>query len=181
MHNSNLAYNYLENSWNLPEWDYIVSEISETFQLSINEKNCFYNNHTAQIIATIPFEAKCNNPERTAIAHLSLYMIEKKRSPKYCSHNPDDDKSLFSRLFLISNFEGGNQNIIDHGMNVLALIMLNGYKKSMKEDKKNNTYNPFVSGAWDYRTLKNHLLSELNKITVPNIDWIFKYITECGW
>ena len=60
-------------------------------------------------------------------------------------------------------------------MNILALIMLEGYKKSELKDKQNNVYNPLVSGAWDYRQLKNKLIWEINKIKVPDLDWIFTF------
>lgn len=181
MHNSNLAYNYLENSWNLPEWDTIVSEISNVFRLTEDEKTSLNENTTAKIIATIPFEAGCNNPERIALNHLCIYMVEKKGFQKYFSHTKEDDTDLFNRLFLISNFEGGNQTIIDHGMNMLALIMIEGYKRSMKKDKANKIYNPFVSGAWDYRSLKNKLLTEINKIEIPNINCFIKFLSTTQW
>ena len=108
-------------------------------------------------------------------------MAELKGFQKYCSHQPSDDSNLFNRLAFISTFEGGNQEIINHGMNILALIMLEGYKKSEKIDSENGTYNPLVSKAWDYQTEKNKLIWEINKIEVPNIDWVFKYIPFNYW
>ena len=72
-----------------------------------------------------------------------------------------------------NSFEGGNQEIINHGTNILALIMIEGYKKSRVKDKINKVYNPFVSGEWNYQSIKNKLLWEINKIEVPNLDWIF--------
>ena len=58
-------------------------------------------------------------------------------------------------------------------MNILALIMLEGYKISSKQDRNNNVYNPILSGVWNYQSIKNKLLWEINKIEVPNFDWIF--------
>ena len=52
---------------------------------------------------------------------------------KYCAHNVSDDDDIFNRLAFISTFEGGNKEIIHHGMNILALIMLEGYKKSAQK------------------------------------------------
>lgn len=66
-------------------------------------------------------------------------------------------------------------------MNVLALIMIEGYRKSMQKDKINNIYNPFVSGKWNYQSIKNKLLWEINKIEVPNIDWIFTELPLNFW
>lgn len=173
MDNTNLAYSYQSNGWNLPEWDYLVDEISKVFNLNQKERKRFENSNTAKIIATIPFEAKCREPERTAIAHLCLYVAEIKGFQKYCSHLPSDDVDIYNRLAFISTFEGGNKEVINHGMNVLALIMLEGYKISTKKDKTNNIYNPILAGEWNYQSMKNKLLWEINKIEVPNIDWIF--------
>ena len=173
MNNTNLAYTCQNQVWILPEWDYFVEEISNVFRFTTAERNKFNDSNTAKIIATIPFEAKCKEPERTAIAHLCLYVSELRGFQKYCSHLPSDDKDIYNRLELISKFEGGNQEIINHGTNILALIMIEGYKKSRVKDKINKVYNPFVSGEWNYQSIKNKLLWEINKIEVPNLDWIF--------
>ncbi|MCQ2583584.1 MAG: hypothetical protein MJ160_06730 [Treponema sp.] len=178
---TNLAYSYQANEWKLPEWNYFVAEISKVFSFTQKEKKQFENSPTAKIIATIPFEANCSEPERTAIAHLCLYVVEKKGFQKYCSHLSSDDSDIFNRLAFISTFEGGNKEIIDHGMNVLALIMLEGYKTTLKTDKKNNIYNPILSGSWDYKSIKNKILWEINKIEVPNIDWIYTSIPLNIW
>ncbi len=178
---SNLAYNSKEYSWNLPEWSYLVDEVSKVFRLTHSEKERLNNSITAKVIATIPFEANCKEAERTAIAHLCLYEAEIQGFQKYCSHTPDDDSDIFNRLAFISTFEGGNQDIINHGMNILALIMLEGYKKTEKTDKEKDIYNPLVSGSWDYITEKNKLLWEINKTEVPNIDWVFRYIPLNNW
>lgn len=169
----NQNYTNQENSWNLQEWSYLVNEVSKTFRLTIEERKILENSPVAKIIATIPFEAKCIEPERTAIAHLCLYTAEKKGFQKYCSHQKTDDSNIYKRLNFISTFEGGNKIIINHGMNILALIMLEGYRKSKQKDKKSNTYNPLNSGAWNYQSIKNKLLWEINKIKNPNLDWIF--------
>ena len=172
MKNTNLAYSYQSTNWNLSEWNYLVNEVSKVFRFDEKEKLQFENSNTAKIIASIPFEAECNEPERTAIAHLCLYVAEIRGFQKYCSHLPSDDSDIFNRLAFISTFEGGNKEIINHGMNILALIMLEGYKISIKKDRNNNMYNPILSGEWNYQSIKNKLLWEINKIDVPNIDWI---------
>lgn len=181
MSQANLAYNFFDSTFSLEEWDYLVNETANVFRLDKNEKAELYNNNTARLIAAIPFEAGCDFPEKTAIAHLCLYMTEKKGFSKYCSHSKSDDKNLFNRLDFISDFHGGDREIIDHGMNILALIMIEGYKKSMHKDMENNVYNPFVSGVWDYREIKNSLLTAINKTEVPGIDWIIKYLPLYMW
>lgn len=147
----------------------------------MKKENFLKTSPVAKIIATIPFEAKCIEPERTAIAHLCLYTAEKKGFQKYCSHQRTDDSNIYKRLDFISTFEGGNKEIINHGMNLLALIMLEGYRKSKQKDKKSNTYNPLNSGAWNYQLIKNKLLWEINKISIPNLDWIFTFTPLDTW
>lgn len=181
MYNTNVAFAYQEESWTLPEWNYLVSEISKVFRFTKEEEIQFLNSRTAKIIATIPFEAKCLNPERTAIAHLCLYVAEIQGFQKYCSHLASDDKDVFDRLAFISTFEGGNKDVINHCMNVLALIMIEGYQRTKLIDKKNGIYNPFVSGKWDYQTLKNKLLWEIQKIEVPNVDCLLTTKIEMIW
>lgn len=173
MNGINLAYSYQSNAWELPEWNYLVDEITKVFCFSSAERNRFENSYTAKLIATIPFEAGCIEPERTAIAHLCIYVAELRGFQKYYAHLPSDDKDVFNRLARIGTFEGGNKEIINHGMNILALIMIEGYRKSIEKDKINNVYNPFVSGKWNYQSIKNKLIWEINKIEVPNFDWIF--------
>ena len=84
-------------------------------------------------------------------------MAEIQGFQKYCAHLPSDDRDLFKRLGFILTFDGGNVKIIDYGMNLLGLIMIEGYHKSEKEDQKHGVYNPFVSGAWNYEIMKNIL------------------------
>lgn len=181
MYYSNCAYETQELNWNLPEWNYFVSELEKVFRLTPTEKEKLSNSVAAKIIATIPFEAKCKNPERTAIAHLCLYESEILGFQKYCSHLPSDDADLFERLSFISTFEGGDEKIIRHGMNILALLMLEGYKKSITKDVKSNTYNPLVTKTWDYQALKSKLLWEIQKDNIPNLDWIFQHEIKNAW
>ena len=145
-------------------WNYFVNEISKVFKLSKKEYKELDNSITAKIIATIPFAANCSSPERTATAHLCLYMAEKRGFQEYCAHLPSDDANLLKRLDFISTFEDGDQLIIEHGMHILALIMLEGYYHSATKD------NPIVSGVWNYEQKKNEIVKVLRKIKVSELD-----------
>ena len=68
------AYSCNEAEWNLPCWDYLIEETVKVFRLTKTESERLKNSVTAKIIATIPFEAKCKESERTAVAHLCLYV-----------------------------------------------------------------------------------------------------------
>ena len=138
-------------------WEYFVQEMKKVFRFSRKESKWFRNCKTAKLIATIPFAAECDEPERTAIAHLCIYIAELRGFQKYYSHLPSDDIDLFKRLDFISTFKGGNKDVIEYGMNLLALTMIEGYHKSENEDQKHGVYNSFVSGAWNYERMKGIL------------------------
>ena len=169
MNMTNLAYaeNQVENAegmpmeklFKLPEglWDYFVKEMKTVYRFTRKETKWFRNCKTAKLIASIPFSAGCDEPERTAIAHLCIYLAEIRGFQKYCAHLPSDDADLFKRLDFISTFEGGDKDVIEQGMNLLALIMIEGYHKSEEKDRKKGVYNPFVSGAWNYEELKEQI------------------------
>lgn len=155
----------------MPEgmWDYLVEEMKKVYRFTRKETKWFRNCKTAKLIATIPFAAECDEPERTAIAHLCIYLAEIRGFQKYYAHLPSDDSDLYKRLGFISTFEGGNREIIENGMNLLALIMIEGYHRSEEIDKQNGAYNPFVSGTWDYEILKNKLIESLEKHNSTNL------------
>lgn len=158
---------------NFIEWDYLATETARVFNLTDKETVQLYNSNTAKIIAAIPFVAGCKEPERTAIAHLCIYEAEIKGFQKYYAHLPSDDDDIFNRLAFISTFEGGNPAIIEHGMNILAYIMVEGYNRSKEKDLYDGIYNPIANGNWNYKELKNKLRKKINEIECPDIDRYF--------
>ncbi len=164
----------------MPEstWNYIVQEMKNVFRFTRKETKWFKNCQTAKLIATIPFAASCDEPERTAIAHLCAYIAELRGFQKYCAHIKDDDYDIFRRLAFISTFEGGDQKIIEQGMNLLALIMVEGYHFSEGADRINGVYNPFVSGAWNYDVVKSKLMKVIDNITSDELKVFNELI---GW
>ncbi len=61
----------------LSHWDILSNCLIETFRLTDEESVDLRKNKTAQLIAAIPFAAGCEEPLRTALAHLSIYMTTK--------------------------------------------------------------------------------------------------------
>lgn len=187
MNTTNLAYAENleeiknEDVKNIPEstWNYIVDEMKKVFRFTHKETKWFKNCKTAKLIATIPFAAGCDEPERTAIAHLCIYLAEIRGFQKYCAHLPSDDSDLFKRLGFISTFEGGDVSIIRNGMDLLALIMIEGYYKSKDEDKENSIYNPFISNTWNYEEIKKKLTDSINNNNFPMSLYHFKDFV--GW
>lgn len=154
-------------------WNYFVKEMKKIFHFSYRELKNFRKCKIAKLIASIPFVAGCKEPERTAIAHLCIYVAEIRGFQKYFAHLPSDDVDLFNRLAFISTFEGGNKEIIEHGMNLLALSMIEGYHKSEEEDKKSQIYNPFISGAWDYKVKKEEIRLNIQNFPLPQLDNLY--------
>ena len=65
---------FTEKLNSLPDstWNYFVKEMKKVFHFTHKETKWFKNCKTAKLIATIPFAAGCDEPERTAIAHLCI-------------------------------------------------------------------------------------------------------------
>lgn len=171
MNETNLAERV--ESDNFAEWEYLATETAKVFNLTNKEAEQLYNSNTAKIIASIPFVAECKEPERTAIAHLCIYEAEIKGFQKYYAHLPSDDADIFNRLAFVSTFEGGNPAIIEHGMNILAYIMIEGYNRSKEKDLHDGIYNPISTGKWNYKKLKNKLKKKIDEIECPDLDRYF--------
>ncbi len=142
----------------------------ETFRFSDKEREAFEKNRVSQLIAAIPFLAGCEDAKRTALAHLSVYLTELRGGSIIFDHCKDDNNSVYTRLRLISMFKGGNEEVIHHGMTLLALCMLDGYNMSAKSDLKKGIYNPLNDGSWDYDILYTSLTNEINENPCEAID-----------
>ena len=167
------AYFVAKNLGNLKIWDYIVDEAERVFCLTSKEKQSLYSSTTARIIAAIPFAANCNEPERTAIAHIVLYLSEIRGFQKYCAHNTCDDADIFNRLKPISHFDGGDQKVIEHGMIMLALIMLKNHKNKAEQDKISGSYNPVATTKWDYMRIERELIARLAVMENDFLDGLY--------
>lgn len=69
-------------------------------------------------------------------------------------------------------------------MNMLALIMIDGYNHSINYDKKHNNYNPILKGKWNYSELRQELITKIEKVNNPELDSIFyskDLHTPGGW
>jgi hypothetical protein len=143
-------------------WDMLCTCVAETFRFTSHERADFALNGTAKLIAALPFVAGCEEAERTALAHLAIYMTELRGGRTIGDHTPRDNASPFTRLRLLSSFEGGDQDILDHGMSRLALVMLTGYERSQEEDRQKRRYNPLNAGAWDAAALRQELTKRLH-------------------
>jgi hypothetical protein len=156
--------------WDAVPWDMLCTCVAETFRFTEAEKAAFRRNRTAQLIGALPFAAGCDEPERTALAHLAVYMTELRGGSGIGGHTPSDNAEPLTRLRLLTSFKGGNQVVIMHGMNKLALIMIEGYERSQAEDARRQVYNPLNDGSWNAEALKAALTQTLEVFPCEVLD-----------
>ncbi|MDR1326450.1 MAG: hypothetical protein LBK00_10485 [Treponema sp.] len=159
-------------------WNLLCKSVAETFRFTSQESTAFANNRTARLVAAIPFAAGCEEAERTALAHLAVYMTELRGGRLIGDHTPADNASPFTRLRLLSSFKGGNPDIIRHGMSQLALLMLAGYERSREDDLRRSVYNPLNDGAWDAEAMRLTLSKELQACPCAVLDDILPDVYE---
>lgn len=147
-------------------WVQTVETVSNAFKLEKKERERLAASKVARLIAALPFLAGCEGAERTALANLSLYCLAAGAGKKAFLHGPSDDSDIFSRLRLGMNHAGGNGKTLNHGMALIALVMLCDYERDRAEDRANGKYNPLNKGTWRFAEKQAILL----KIIEDNYD-----------
>jgi hypothetical protein len=159
-------------------WETLCTCVAETFRFTDKERADFALNRTAKLIAALPFAAGCEEAERTALAHLAIYMTELRGGRRVGDHTPEDNASPFARLRLLSSFKGGDQDVLDHGLNQLALVMLVGYERSQEEDRRRHQYNPLNAGAWDAAAMRRQLTDRIHAHPCESLDRVLPDIYD---
>ncbi len=152
-------------------WDLVTRTVAERMRLSLQELESLQNNMTARLIAAIPFIAGCGNADRISLQHLATYLLAQTAEIVF-DHREEDDDDLFLRLERISHFPDGDKRIIRRGMNVLALLMISNYEKSIETDQRSGVYNPLVTGAWNVEKLRGTLIKEIRAVPSQEMDTI---------
>ena len=88
-------------------------------------------------------------------------------------HKSEDDKDIYSRLLPIINFKGGDKTVIQCCIDLTALCMLSNYKKDMEEDKAIGKYNPVNDSNWNYDTMSEKLVDNIDKTITNQISEIY--------
>jgi hypothetical protein len=151
-------------------WETLCTCVAETFRFTDKERADFALNRTAKLIAALPFAAGCEEAERSALAHLAIYMTELRGGRRVGDHTPEDNASPFARLRLLSSFKGGDPDVLDHGLSQLALVMLAGYERSQEEDRQRHQYNPLNAGAWDAVAMRRQLTDRIHAHPCESLD-----------
>lgn len=153
-------------------WNSISYLVAETLRMSLGELDSLRGNDTAKLIAAIPALAECTDADRIAVQHVTTYLLAE-RAESIFDHRKTDDGTVFDRLERISHFPDGKKEVIQRGMNLLALSMVSGYERSSADDKTKGVYNPVVSGSWDTEKEKARLVKEIRAAASPEMDAIF--------
>jgi len=155
-------------------WIKIVKKLALTFRFTPYEREILQNNNVAKLIGAIPFLAGCESPCRTAVSHVSIYLIAKHPVMRdIYDHQPGDDFDIINRLFDIKHFRGGKKKIIQRGMELLMLTMLSNYQKDQTADELMGKYNPIYAKKWNYEPTRKLLTERIKSVRCPEMDEIF--------
>ena len=162
-------------------WSDLVTAVAVAFRFIPEEAEALHQSKTARLIGSLPFLAGCDQPERTALAHVSVFVLSSRGPARTIfDHTPLDNAQARHRLATIGSFQGGNQAILDRGMNLLALQMICGYARDQAKDLVSGEYNPLLSHAWDARPMMNRLIQEIVDTKSPEMDALFN-LDDAQW
>jgi len=161
--------NSIENSLNI-YWEDLAFKICKSFSFTEEESCNFLSNKVAKLIGCLPKIAETKTPERDGCSNLAVYIMSIRDTKQIYNHQAHDDTDVFARLQDIMNFNGGAQDILQKGMTLLALMMVNDYKRDVDSDILDGKYNPVASGAWDFNLIRAQLIAEYEKNDIQEID-----------
>jgi len=161
--------NSIENSLNI-YWEDLAFKICKSFSFTEEESCNFLSNKVAKLIGCLPKIAETKTPERDGCSNLAVYIMSIRDTKQIYNHQAHDDTDVFARLQDIMNFNGGAQGILQKGMTLLALMMVNDYKRDVDSDILDGKYNPVASGAWDFNLIRAQLIAEYEKNDIQEID-----------
>jgi hypothetical protein len=132
-------------------WKRLAELSAEALRMTEAEAGRFAANPVARLVGLLPFLAGCDDPTRTALAHLATWVVANRGGARTIfDHGPGDDREPLARLAPIADFRGGDKKVIDEGMRRLALSMVAGYDRDRDKDRALDQYNPLNAGVWNY-------------------------------
>ena len=156
------------------QWESVLSRAGAVLNFGIEKKEQVKNSKMAKFIAAIPYLAGCNKALETSFSHLIIYLMSLDESAKdIYFHKPEDNSDIYSRLFPISGFSGGNKEVMQCCMDLMALCMLSNYKKDIEQDKTIGKYNPINDGKWEYDNMAETLVQNIDKTITNEISEIY--------
>ncbi|MCK5154795.1 MAG: hypothetical protein KAQ69_00085 [Spirochaetales bacterium] len=160
-------------------WENLADSVCSSFSFADEERCKFLSNKAAKLIGCLPKIAGTKTPERDGCSNLAVYIMSIRATKQLYNHQECDDSDIFARLHDIMNFNGGDHGLINKGMTLLALMMVNDYKRDIEPDTLEGKYNPVASGAWDFNSVRSNLIAEYKKIDSQEIDTLLT-LSETG-
>jgi len=154
-------------------WKSLSDTAATSMRMTDREAARFQENTVAKLIGLLPFIARCDDAERTALSHLATFIIAGNGESRHVfDHSPADDVEPLARLRTISDFKGGDDCLIERGMALLCLCMVSGYARDIELDAHMNRYNPLTSGGWSLAETNRQLGVVLSRGADPVMDQI---------
>lgn len=155
-------------------WESIVSRAQRALRLTDEETEAMKKNKLIRMFGLLPKFAECPNPEGTGFMNVVVYMAERNGGRDLFLHHPENDKNILSRLQPFHNImRKGNQEVVEKGLALASLVMLQDYQADKEEDLAKNKYNPLNNGAWDFSSAKEQLMKVINKAQAMRLDAVF--------
>ncbi|MBF9018857.1 MULTISPECIES: hypothetical protein [unclassified Oceanispirochaeta] len=156
-------------------WKELCDRFFETLPSHTGYEKSIRKSVVARLIGLLPFLANTECPMRDSLCNLTIFIFSYYgESRDLFRHSPLDDDEIFDRFLGIMSFTGGKGSIIDRGMSLIVLLVLNCYKKNASEDLTANRYNPLNSGCWDYSGLVEEFSLRVRKTPCRKMDRILK-------
>lgn len=160
-------------SFTSSQWTTLTASIAETFRMTEAEGQRLSESKTARLIAALPYLAGCDQPERTALTHLAVYVMASRGATRWTfDHGAEDDVDPARRLACIANFQGGDAVVLGRGMRLLVLQMVCGYARDQAKDTVTGEYNPLLEGTWDAPSMIQGLVDEILERPCAEMDGI---------
>lgn len=152
------------------EYNYILdlcSSINNDQDLIISQKE----NLSLQVIVYLPYVAGCKNPRRTALLNANNFFLASNSTLFF--HSEEDDLNILNRIYSFLYFKDGDNLIIQKGLNILGLIMLQDYYYDREYDYISGKYNPLNVNKWKYKEVKSDIIKRINSIKCKSLDDCF--------
>jgi len=153
-------------------WLEIADDLIAAFRMNALEAKALRENRIARLVAALPFLAGCEDAGRTAVAHLGTYLLSVRDTKRWFCATPEDGSSILERLRLGASFKGGDKDILQRGMSLLALNMISDYKRDLAEDAALGKYNPLGAGDFKFEETVEELEWAIAKRPCDEMDEI---------
>lgn len=180
----------MSNNVSMPElhsdelalWESIVSKTAETFRLNDSEADSLRKNELVRMFALLPYFAECPNHEGIGLLNVSIYITERVGGREFFIHHEGHDLEYLRRFQPFRDvMAGGKEEVIEKGLALAGLVMLNDYLQDQEEDVARGKYNPLNEGSWDYDSARQALEGKAQALPVQRMDKLFSLAIIRAW